>query len=99
MPKVLFKETVTKKGEINIPPKTLFAILNSLPATEKKKLAKNLLDSIEKGGEIKFTRFKKDTLPNIIADFRNADLYEEDLLKDLEEGLRKSSVYKQSCPK
>lgn len=99
MPKVLFKETVTKTGEINIPQKTLFAILNSLPVKEKRKLAENLLDSIGKKKNLKLTRFKKDTLSNIVADFRNTDLYEDNFLKDLEEGLKKSSVYKQSCPK
>ena len=36
---------------------------------------------------------KKDKIGSILADFAATDLYEEDFLKYLEEGLKKSSVY------
>jgi hypothetical protein len=38
-------------------------------------------------------QFIKDKIESILADFRVTDLYEEDFLKDLEEGLKKSSLY------
>jgi len=37
--------------------------------------------------------FKKAKLDAILADFAATNLYEEGFLKDLEEGLTKSSVY------
>ena len=38
--------------------------------------------------------FKKDRIEDILGDFADADLYEDSFLRDLEEGLKKSSVYK-----
>jgi len=56
------------------------------------------LDEIEKvkskivERELYFKKFKKDNIKNIINDFEN-DGYSEDFLRDLEQGLKKSSVY------
>jgi hypothetical protein len=38
-------------------------------------------------------RFKKTKTDAILADFAATNLYEQDFLKDLKEGLKKSSVY------
>ena len=42
--------------------------------------------------EIYFRKFKKDKIENIIQDFKSEG-YSEGFLKDLENGLKKSSVY------
>lgn len=42
--------------------------------------------------DIYFKKFKKDKIENVIADFK-AEGYSDDFLNDLENGLRKSSVY------
>ncbi len=42
--------------------------------------------------ELYFKKFKKDKIENIIEDFENAG-YSDDFLKDLENGLKMSSVY------
>lgn len=88
MPKMLIKETITK--EIEIPLKTIYKLIEALPVEDKKKLLKKLLASIEKKG--KFISFRKDKIGAVIADFKATDLYEEDFLQDLENGLKKSSV-------
>jgi hypothetical protein len=38
--------------------------------------------------------FKKDKVKSIIADFAELNIYENDFLKDLEEGLKKTSLYR-----
>lgn len=42
--------------------------------------------------ELYFKKFKKDKVENIMNDFQTEN-YSEDFLKDLENGLKKSSVY------
>jgi len=42
--------------------------------------------------ELYFKRFKKDKVENIISDFKKEN-YSDDFLSDLENGLKKSSVY------
>ena len=40
-------------------------------------------------------KFKKDKVENVVSDFSAAG-YSDELLKDLENGLKKSSVYKET---
>jgi hypothetical protein len=42
--------------------------------------------------ELYFKRFQKDDIKNIMNDFEKED-YSSDFLKDLENGLKKSSIY------
>ncbi len=42
--------------------------------------------------ELYFKTFKKDKLEDIVSDFQKED-YSDDFLKELEDGLKKSSVY------
>jgi hypothetical protein len=42
--------------------------------------------------ELYFKRFQKDDIKNIMNDFEKED-YSDDFLKDLENGLKKSSIY------
>lgn len=86
MPKVILKETITK--EIEIPMNTLYKIIDNLNKEDRTRLLQRLE---KKGMELK--PFKKDKLESIVADFAATDLYEEDFLGDLEEGLKKSSLY------
>ena len=42
--------------------------------------------------EVYFKTFKKDKIENVMSDFQKED-YSDDFLKDLENGLKKSSIY------
>lgn len=94
MPKIVFKETVTKEREIEISIDALRAVIDKLTLEEKKELLDKLSVSIKKKKPLELVTFKKDTVEHILADFRETDLYEEDFLRDLEEGLKKSSPYR-----
>jgi hypothetical protein len=87
MPKITLKETITRK--IEIPLEDLVSIIDNLTEVERKTILKRLT---KKSLELK--SFKKDKLESIIADFSDTSLYDEAFLKDLEDGLKKSSVYK-----
>jgi hypothetical protein len=85
MPHITLKEIITKK--IEIPMDTLYEVIDNLSDEERKKLIKRL-----KERPIELKPFKKDKLESILADFAGTDLYEEGFLKDLEKGLKKSSI-------
>jgi hypothetical protein len=87
MPEITLKETITKK--IKIPMDTFYEIIDNLTDEERK----NLLERL-KARPIKLKTFKKDKIESILSDFAGTKLYENDFLKDLEEGLKKSSVYR-----
>ncbi len=86
MPRIILKEKITK--EIEIPMDTLFEVVDNLTEEERAKLLKRL-----KTKPVKLKPFKKGKIGSILADFAATDLYKEDFLNDLEEGLKKSSVY------
>jgi len=86
MPRIILKEKITK--EIEIPMDTLYEVIDNLTKEERTKLLERL-----KTRPVKLKPFIKDKIESILADFAATDLYEEDFLKDLEEGLKKSSVY------
>ena len=85
MPQIILKETITKR--IEIPMDTLYELIDNLPDEERKKLAERL-----KAKPIELKPFIKAKVESILADFAATDLYEEDFLKDLEAGLKKSSM-------
>ncbi|MDO9565511.1 MAG: hypothetical protein Q7J15_02025 [Candidatus Desulfaltia sp.] len=85
MPQITLKETITKK--IEIPMDALFELIDNLTAEERKKLLLRL-----KVKPVKLSPFKKDKINSILTDFAGTNLYEDEFLKDLEEGLKKSSV-------
>jgi len=87
MPQITLTETISKK--IEIPMDTLYELVDNLPEEERKKL----LQRLKKAKPATLKRFKKAKIDAILADFAATNLYEEGFLKDLEEGLRKSSVY------
>ena len=87
MPVITLKETITRK--IEIPVDTLYEIIEGLPDEERKKLLEKL-----KERPVKLKTFKKDKIESILSDFASTDLYEEDFLKDLKEGLKKTTPYR-----
>jgi len=86
MPRISLKETITK--EIEIPMETLYELIDNLTQEEREKLLERL-----KTKPVELKPFKKDKIESILADFAATDLYEDDFLKDLKKGLRKSSIY------
>lgn len=94
MGRLIVKETVTKEREIEISVEALLSLIDSLTLEEKKKLLSKLSTSLKKKKPLELEPFKKDRIEDILADFADADLYEDGFLRDLEEGLKKSSVYK-----
>jgi len=87
MPRITLKETITK--EIEIPIDTLYELIDHLSEEERAKL----LERAQKR-PVKLSPFKKDKIESIMADFEATNLYEDQFLKDLEEGLNKSSVHR-----
>lgn len=68
---------------------TLYEVIDNLTEEERTKLLERL-----KTRPVKLKPFIKDKIEFILADFTATDLYEEDFLRDLEKGLKRSSVYK-----
>jgi len=87
MPRITLKETVTK--EIEIPVEALCRLIDNLTQEEREKILERL-----KAKAPEFKVFEKDEIASILADFESTDLYEDGFLKDLEKGLRKSSIYR-----
>ncbi len=92
MPQITIKETITKKVEIPID--TLYKLIDNLPDGDREKLLKRLKER----RPVKLKPFKKDKLCAILRDFAETDLYEDNFLQDLEEGLNKSSIYYKALP-
>jgi len=67
---------------------TLYELIDNLSDEDRKKLIERL-----KLKPIELKPFKKDRVESLLSDFAATDLYEDDFLKDLEEGLKKSSMY------
>jgi hypothetical protein len=87
MPQITLKETITKK--IDIPMASLYELIDNLTEEERKQILKRL-----QAKSVELKSFKKDDINSILQDFTTTGLYEEAFLKDLEKGLKKSSIYK-----
>ena len=87
MPRITFKETITK--EIDIPIEALCELIDNLTEEERK----NVLERLRKR-PLKLKVFHKDKIESILTDFASTNLYEDEFLRDLEEGLKRSSIYK-----
>ena len=86
MPQIVLKETITRK--IEMPMDTLFELVYNLTAEERKKLLVRL-----KSKPVKLRPFKKVKIDSILTDFAPTNLYEDEFLKNLEEGLKETSIY------
>jgi hypothetical protein len=87
MPQITLKETITKK--IDIPLAALYELIDNLTAEERKKDLERLQSK-----PVELKPFKKDNISSVLKDFVSTDSYEDEFLKDLEDGLKKSSIYK-----
>ena len=87
MPRITLRETITKK--IEIPMETLYELIENLTLKEREQLLARV-----SAKKVHLKPFKKAKIEGILADFAATDLYEDDFMKDLEEGLKKSSVYR-----
>ena len=72
---------------VNLSIDDLIKTISQLDLQDIEKVKNSLIER-----ELYFKPFKKDKLENIIQDFKEEG-YSNDFLKDLEEGLKKSSVY------
>ena len=86
MPRITLKETITK--EIDIPMEALYGLIDNLSQEERE----NVLDRLRKK-PVTLKSFQKDKIESILTDFGSTNLYEDDFLRDLEDGLKKSSIY------
>jgi len=85
MPQITLKETITRKIDITMD--TLYEVIDNLSEEERKKLLKRL-----KIKPVRLKPFKLDKIDSILSDFKKTNLYEDAFLKDLEDGLKKSSA-------
>lgn len=70
---------------------TLPNILNLISQMNMSEIEEIKNKIVEK--EIYFKKFKKDNLNDVLNDFKKED-YSSDFLADLEQGLKKSSIYR-----
>jgi len=87
MPRITLRETITKK--IEIPMETLYELIENLTLKERAQLLERIRTK-----NVHLQPFKKAKIGAILADFAATGLYEDDFMKDLEDGLKKSSIYK-----
>ncbi len=73
---------------IDVKTKDIISLISQMSLNELEKVKNSLIQR-----ELYFKKFQKDDVENIIDDFKNED-YSDDFLTDLEEGLKKSSIYK-----
>ncbi len=73
---------------IDLKTKDIISLISQMSLNDLEKVKNSLVER-----ELYFKKFKKDNVGNIIDDFKKED-YSNDFLTDLEEGLKKSSVYK-----
>jgi len=73
---------------IELKTKDIISLISQMSLNELEKVKNSLVQR-----ELYFKKFQKDEIENIIDDFKKED-YSEDFLTDLEEGLKKSSIYK-----
>ena len=73
---------------IDLKTKDIISLISQMSLNELEKVKNSLIER-----ELYFKKFQKDDLENIIDDFKK-EKYSNDFLTDLEEGLKKSSIYK-----
>ncbi len=76
--------------QIDISTEDIIKTINQMDLTDIEKVKTALIER-----EIYFKKFKKDKIENVMRDFEEEG-YSEGFLKDLENGLKKSSVYNEN---
>jgi len=72
---------------VNISLPNILTLISQMSLNEIEEVKNKIVEK-----ELYFKTFKKDKIENIMNDFQKED-YSDDFLKDLENGLKKSSVY------
>ena len=72
---------------VNISLPNILTLISQMSLNEIEEVKNKMVEK-----ELYFKTFKKDKIENIMNDFQKED-YSDDFLKDLENGLKKSSVY------
>jgi len=72
---------------VNISLPNILTLISQMSLNEIEQIKNKIVEK-----ELYFKTFKKDKLENVMSDFQKED-YSDDFLKDLEDGLKKSSVY------
>jgi len=75
------------KLAVNITLPNILTLISQMSLNEIEQVKNKLVEK-----ELYFKTFKKDKIENIMSDFQKED-YSDDFLKELEDGLKKSSVY------
>jgi len=72
---------------VNISLPNILTLISQMSLNEIEQVKNKIVEN-----ELYFKTFKKDKIENVMSDFQKED-YSDDFLKDLEDGLKKSSVY------
>jgi len=72
---------------VNISLPNILTLISQMSLNEIEQIKNKIVEK-----ELYFKTFKKDKLENVMSDFQKED-YSDDFLKDLENGLKKSSIY------
>ena len=72
---------------VNVSLPNILTLISQMSLNEIEEVKNKIVEK-----ELYFKRFKKDKIENIMSDFQKED-YSDDFLKELEDGLKKSSVY------
>lgn len=75
------------KLAVNISLPNILTLISQMSLNEIEQVKNKIVEK-----ELYFKTFKKDKIEDVMSDFQKED-YSEDFLKDLENGLKKSSVY------
>ena len=72
---------------VNISLPNILTLISQMSLNEIEQVKNKIVEK-----ELYFKTFKKDKIEDVMSDFKKED-YSDDFLKDLEDGLKKSSVY------
>ena len=72
---------------VNISLPNILTLISQMSLNEIEEVKNKIIEK-----ELYFKTFKKDKIENVMNDFQKED-YSDDFLKELEDGLKKSSVY------
>jgi len=75
------------KLSVNVSVPNIIELISQMNLNEIEKVKNKLIEK-----EIYFKKFQKDNIKNIVNDFRKEN-YSNEFLNDLENGLKKSSIY------
>ena len=72
---------------VNISLPNILTLISQMSLNEIEQVKNKIVEK-----DLYFKTFKKDNIENVMSDFQKED-YSDNFLKDLEDGLKKSSVY------